>query len=198
MSNAASLPVGVILAGGSGTRLADKAGSTVGGVPIIQRVLNALRPACGSMLLVVGQRQEWPGVGIPQVHDEFSGCGPLAGIHAALKATGQPCFVVACDMPFLDSGLIRYMVRQGGGREAVVPFVRGRYEPLHALYSPQCLTPIEESLGRGNLKVADLFPRLRVRQISEEEIRRFGEPEVLFFNVNTPEELELANQRAGR
>lgn len=190
--------VGAILAGGGSRRLPGKANYVLQGVPIIQRVTNALWPVCHRVFLVVSDQEECPGIQLPRVYDGFPGCGPLGGIHAALKAAREPCLVVACDMPFLKPELLQYMIDQAKGYDAVVPCGAGRFEPLHTLYCPSCLSTIEESLRQGNLKLADLLSRLRLRKITEEEVSRFGDPRLLFFNVNTPQDLQSASQMAHR
>ncbi len=82
--------------------------------------------------------------------DEYPGRGPLAGIHAALKATGQTVFVTACDTPLLDAGLIREQVNCfREGIDALVPRHPRGFEPLHAVYTPSCLS-VAEAILREN------------------------------------------------
>lgn len=186
--------LGAILGGGKQSRLRGKGGLVVGGSPILERAIGALRSVFEEVCLVVGQEDHYPEVQLRRVRDELPDRGPLGGIHAVLKAAGRPCFVVGCDMPFLGGALIAYMTTLAEGYDAIVPSHAGGYEPLHALYSPSCLPAIEENLRQSNLKLGDLLKGLHVREVGEEEIGRFGDPRVLFFNVNTGAALEVANR----
>src|SRR5690606_34969376 len=112
---------------------------------------------------------------------------------AGLTAARWPvAFVAACDMPFLDEGLVRYMVELARDYDAVVPRLDGRREPLHAVYGKGCLSHIGGLIAEGTYAVASLFSRVRTRYVEEEEVRRFGDPERLFFNCNTPEDMARA------
>ena len=118
------------------------------------------------------------------VGDLITGTGPLGGIHTGLKEMSSVAgLVVACDMPRLDSGVLRKQCDMWctADGDALVPLVAGRPEPLHAVYGKQCLPAIEEQIKRGEYRVRALFEAVRVR---------FWEPDSAeartFANVNTP------------
>ena len=83
---------------------------------------------------------------------------------------------------------------QGVFADVVAPRIAGRWETLHACYRRVCLPPIETRLRAGRLKVADLLDEVRVLAIEEGDVARLRAPEVVFMNVNTPEELEAARR----
>ncbi len=104
--------------------------------------------------------------------------------------------VTGCDQPFLPTALLQELVRYEGV-DVVVPRLRVGLEPLCAVYSVSCLGAVEEALRSGRRKVTAFYSSVRVRYLDEEGIRRYGRPEVLFFNVNTPRDYRRALQIAG-
>lgn len=70
--------------------------------------------------------------------------------------------------------------------------VRDDLEPLCAWYSQACLPAVEKRLEAGAMKVASFLEDVRCARLSGEEVAQFGDPETLFMNVNTPEDLERA------
>jgi molybdopterin-guanine dinucleotide biosynthesis protein A len=133
---------------------------------------------------------------VETVADRFPGCGPLAGIHAALLASRHPhVFVAACDMPGLDPDVIRFLLARIGTADAVVPCWEGDVEPLHAVYAARCLPAIEASLRAGRHALRDFLAGARVDWVSEAELRAVRGAARSLTNVNTPEELAAVGGR---
>ena len=105
-------------------------------------------------------------------------------------------FVVSCDLPFLNAGLISYMIELTEGHDIVVPRLNGLVEPLDAIYSKHCLIPIKRQLDRNELKIQSFFGQVKVRYIRESEIKKYDPKGIAFFNVNTEEDLEKARLMA--
>lgn len=190
----------IVLAGGRGRRMGrDKVWLDAGGRPLIARVVERLAPLSSEVIVVRASLDgPFPPLPVRLVEDRYPGQGPLAGVHAGLSAAATPwAFVVACDMPFLDVGLIRYLALLRPGHDAVVPYPAGRPEPLHAFYHRRCLLAVEELLGRGDRALAMLHLRVRSRPVSRAELTRFDPSLDSFTNVNTPEEWERARRVAG-
>ena len=104
------------------------------------------------------------------VPDLVAGKGALGGIHSAVHHAATPhCLVVACDMPFLNAGVLRYLAEQRAGYDVVVPSVHGRSQPLHAVYGKACLRPIARRLETARLNVVSFFPDVRVREVTAED-----------------------------
>ncbi len=187
--------IGLVLAGGSSRRLGQEKGSmSVGGRPMLSRVFDAVTPVVDEMILVGGPAAP---TGIRLAPDDEPGAGPLAAIRTGMQAAlAELYLVVACDMPFVNSELLRHLLVSARDFDAAVPFVAGRDQTLCAVYSRSCLSAIVEALAAGHRRVADFFPAVSVCRLEEAELTRFGPPEVLFFNVNTPEQLVLAEQMA--
>jgi molybdopterin-guanine dinucleotide biosynthesis protein A len=184
----------------------DKLSMTVGGVPIIWRVYDVLCEACDEVV-VVGAEEAY---GLPEgtrvvrdlrAHDGSSGAGPLAGLESGLyHARYEATFVAAGDMPFVSLDLVHELLRRlrEGNAYAVVPRVGGRLEPLCAAYSRRALGTVGGALDDGVRAMRDLLGLLpEVEELREEEVREFGDPDLLLMNVNSPEHLARARGVVG-
>ena len=190
---------GVIQAGGRSVRMGGhpKALIELGGRPIIERVVAALSPAVEDMLIVTNTPELYAFLGLAMVEDVYPDHGSLGGIYSGLKAAaGGAALTVACDMPFLHSGVVQLVADRAGEGDVVIPRVGSQLETTHAAYAKACLPHIEERLIAGRLKIVEFFERVRVVEITEEDVARFRDPHVAFMNVNTPEELERARALA--
>jgi molybdopterin-guanine dinucleotide biosynthesis protein A len=199
-------PLGVLLAGGASTRYgAPKALAEVAGMRIADRALGALRDVVPEP--VVGIAND-PALGaaldVPTRPDRVPGLGPLGGIQTALHwaleegRTGALC--VSCDMPFLSHDLLRRIVDLAGrgAWDVVAPESGGPrgIEPLHAWYGPRSLPAVEAALARDDRRVVAFHGDVRVHRMPLAEVRRYGDPDVLFMNVNTPADRERAEAMA--
>jgi len=185
--------VGLLLAGGQGRRL-DKAKGwcEVGGVPIVRRALAALA-AVSDEIVAVGDAELPADMPLRQIADEAPGAGPLAAMLTGVQAASADLYVVlAWDMPFVTAELLQHLLAACQGVDAVVPHVGGRDQPLCAVYAASCQPAIERTLAEGVAKVGAFLERVSVRRLAEDELARFGDPECLFLNVNTPADLARA------
>ncbi|HCW50637.1 MAG TPA: hypothetical protein DGR79_00990 [Clostridiales bacterium] len=194
-----------VLVGGRGRRLGgtDKWSLCVGGVPQSRRVLDVLEPQFDRILLV--GRTDADGAPAVPIPDELPGAGPLGGVFSALRAAaGCSVFVFAGDMPFLSGAFIRHMLfeaeRHAGKFDLLLPRWNGYVEPLHAVYGPGCLSRLQALLARegslAGLRVVEGVKGARVLHVPEDDIKLFGDPGVLFLNLNTPADLERAETLA--
>jgi molybdopterin-guanine dinucleotide biosynthesis protein A len=183
----------VILAGGKSRRMGqDKLQLLIGGRPLLVRVCVALASRCDEILVVGGYAPD----GAHHVPDLRPGRqGPLAGIEAGLLAARhRAVFVAAGDMPFLTGDLVGYLLGLlSSDVTAVVPEFGGRLQPLCAAYEREVRSTASAALDRGTRSVRELLDTLpSVRYVHEEELRQFGDPELLLANVNSPEDLDRA------
>jgi len=148
-------------------------------------------------IVVVGSEAIPTDTDVSVIPDEIPGAGPAHGLLVGLQAVGCPvALLVAWDMPFVEAPLLRFIAEQVGEYEAAVPVVGGQPEPLCAAYRQSCV-PVLEALNRGvNVPMREVLVRLRVRWIEEHELRSFGDPTRLFFNVNTAADLATAQKMA--
>lgn len=193
----AALPVSVvILAGGRGKRLGqDKALLDFGGQPLVQYVSARLSPLSEDQVIVLRHGQVLEMDGARLVTDVLPQAGVLAGITAGLQTARYDwSLVVACDMPFLNLDLLRYMMDQRPGYDVVVPRLEVGLEPLHALYHKRCLPALWQALERNERRLISFYKALRVRYIEPPEVDQFDPERRSFYNINTLEELERAKE----
>lgn len=190
----------IVLAGGKGLRLGrDKASEIVGDSSLLQRVISSLSLFDSEIIIVTAGeqslRQSFGYTKLKIVADVYPGRGTLGGIYTGLAASDSRYnLVVACDMPFLNHDLLRYLIRLAPGFGAVVPRLGNMAEPLHAVYSKDCRVSIEALLKRDILSILELYPLVRVRYVEAEEINRFDPRHLSFFNINTEDDLDRARE----
>jgi len=195
----------VVLAGGRSRRMGrEKALLKLGSETLIETVIRRLRPLFEHVVVSTADGSSFPQLGLAEVADVYPGCGSLGGLHAGLTAAASDwVFAVACDMPLVNLDLVRQMISYLGQFDVVVPraFPRNApegdpklmyLEPLHAIYGKSCLARMEELLERRELRIFDLFDKVRVRYVEADEIRDVDPGMLSFFNINTPADLERA------
>lgn len=192
---------GVILAGGAASRYGGvpKGLERVGGRRIIDRVAESLSAVTDDLWLVANDpaAAAW----LPNARlgaDLVPGAGGLGGIHAALHHAQSAVLVVAWDMPFVPEQLLARLRALGDGADVAVPESGSRrgLEPLCAFYAPSCLPAIERSLQEGDRRVVGFHAHVRVARLPAGDVAAFGDPDMLFLNVNTPDDLVRAEAHA--
>lgn len=191
---------GAILAGGGATRFGGKAKGLelVGGKRILDRLVDAFTAALGGPPLLVANAPD-AGTWRPDlrtVADARPGLGALGGIYTAVVEAPAPVVCVAWDMPFVSESLIRALAAGLDSHDAMLPQSGGRrgMEPLCAAYGPACRDAIAESLAAGDLRAIGFHDRIRVGILPLAEVRALADPDLLFFNVNTADDLAKADQ----
>jgi molybdopterin-guanine dinucleotide biosynthesis protein A len=136
-------------------------------------------------------------VRIRTVADIYPGKGPLAGIYSGLIASSSSrAIVVGCDTPFLSVGLLEYMTQNLGESDVALPRIGEMVEPLCAVYSKNCLAPIQELLEQNELMIIKLFSMVKVKYVEEDEMNSFDPEHLSFFNINSQADLERARKLA--
>jgi molybdopterin-guanine dinucleotide biosynthesis protein A len=176
-----------ILVGGQARRFGgrDKSAFVVGGRTILSRQLDALSSLCDDTMIVGPAAVARPGVRV--AFDRVAGAGPLAGVEAALAAArDEHVLVLACDMPFVTTAFLGYLLSLAPDAEAIVPRTDRGYHPLCAVYSRACLDRVTRRLTKGQLALKGLLGDLQVQAVGRDAIARYGIAERLLANVNTP------------
>ena len=188
---------GVILAGGKSKRMGtNKAFLEINGRSMIDQIVDIFKDTFEEVILVTKSPIEYLHLDLRIVTDLIPNKGALGGLYTGLfYASFQHIFVTACDMPFLNKGFIDYMVSKAGNFDAVVPLSSDGLQPIHAIYSKRCIRHIEALLELDDLKITNLYPKVRIREISPHEILSFDPKSSLFFNINTPEDLEKVRRK---
>ena len=177
----------VILAGGLSRRMGrDKASLPAGDGTLIEHLARRLAPVVGETIVAGGPgRYHLPGVTL--VDDSYPGLGPLAGMHAGLRAARYPrVWVVGCDLPDADPALASLLYGLAADVDAVVPRIDGEPQGVCAVYDRALASRIESLLAAGERRIKMLLKASKVRYVTPEELR-VVDPELRSFrNINTP------------
>jgi molybdopterin-guanine dinucleotide biosynthesis protein A len=186
----------ILLAGGKSSRMGkDKAKLKLdGGLMVLQSIAGKLLMISDEVIVATdGRRYEGLDAGVRWVDDVYPGAGSLVGLYSGLReARSDYALVVACDMPFLNLDLLRYMISLPRGYDALAPKIDDKIETLHAIYSKSCLPLIERMLEAGHKAIIDIFPRVQAVYLSREIIERYDPGCRSLFNINSPEQLAEA------
>ena len=187
-----------VLAGGKSSRMGrEKALLRVENEALIARVIAVLNPIFPQICVITAEEVVALAANREAVSDHFPNRGPLGGIQAALDQFQAPTFIVACDMPHLCGAFIEFLSQNLEG-EALVPCGESGAEPLHAVYTPDCL-PIFEDFLRAEAKVPSMrrvLSSIDAHFVPVETAREFDPTLRCFSNWNTPEDLIQAPERA--
>jgi molybdopterin-guanine dinucleotide biosynthesis protein A len=185
-----------IQAGGLSERIGvDKALLPLADIPLIEHVLNRVSGLGDDLLITTNHPESFAYLGIRTAPDLLPHSGAVIGLHSALSAA-QHDYVLSlgCDMPFLNRNLIEHMISLTGKADVIVPFYKGEYEPFHAIYSRNCIAAIEDMLKENQARMVNIYERVGVFTVSEREINLIDPSGLSFFNINTPEDLVLAEE----
>ncbi len=191
MAPAASQVTGVVLAGGRGRRMGgnDKGLVELAGRPLIEHVLEGLRPQVGALLINVNRNHEtYATYGERLVDDALTGFqGPLAGFAAAMQAADTPWILtVPCDGPLLPPDLLSRLstALEGDDAELAVAHDGERLQPVYALLPVSLYPSLTRFLDAGDRKIDLWYARHRMARAD------FSDCPDLFNNINTPEQRE--------
>jgi molybdopterin-guanine dinucleotide biosynthesis protein A len=189
---------GFILVGGASSRMGkDKAQLMFGDLTAVELIGRSLNSITHSVHTVGGSEARVKT--LANIPDLRSNWGPLAGIESALRhakdAKAAQCVVVGCDFPFVTAELFNYLLRTKEA-DAVIPMQDdGRAQPLCAVYRVKpCLIATAEALAAGQHSPRALLDRVRAVYVPFHEIAHLEGAKNFFFNVNTPENYQLAQR----
>jgi molybdopterin-guanine dinucleotide biosynthesis protein A len=190
---------GVILAGGRNSRFKgeDKAFVHVEGVPMVERVMGRLGEIFTDIIAVTNSPERYSSFNnLLCTPDIYRGTGPLGGIHAAMKKSGTPfIFVVSCDMPYLDPGLIKRQIRhfmKSGDIDALIPRINSGFEPLHAIYRTRLAVDLEQFLDTSSDYSILLF--LENKTVEWFDLQGTPREKKAFININRPSDIPGSDQ----
>ncbi len=186
-----------IQAGGKSQRMGrDKALIPLAGTPLIERVLALVQDLGTEILITTNQPEPLRYLGLRLVPDLVPGQGALPGLQTALhSAQHDRVLVVACDMPFLNPSLLSYMIDLDTDADVVIPRWEQEWEPFHAVYRPRtCIPAINAALQAGEHRMITFFNRIHTQPIDESRIREYDPDGLSFFNINSPADLQTAEE----
>ena len=186
-----------ILAGGASSRMGtDKSQLLIAEQTLIQRIANTLFQVFSSVTIVGREVEDSR---LKTATDIYPNWGALGGLHAALKACSTEwAFVIACDLPFVSTEMIKSLIKIKDGYDAVVPIQPdGRPQPLSSMYKvTACLQPAGQLIEAGKRRPLDLLDTVNTRWVSFSELSQLTDSQNFFLNINTPEDYYEATQRA--
>ncbi|MBX3053776.1 MAG: molybdenum cofactor guanylyltransferase [Caldilineaceae bacterium] len=184
-------------------------------VPLIRHIASRLLPLAGKLVVIANDpaiRAAVEPLGAICLADSYPDTGPLGGLATGLAVCEGWAICVACDLPFVQPGVFRFLLQQAGDDwDAVIPFVGGqlpggplageqpiggRPQPLHALYHRRCLPAVQSALQAGKRRMDSFLADVRVRSVAEDALRPFDPSLRSFVNVNTPQEWAAASGQA--
>jgi molybdopterin-guanine dinucleotide biosynthesis protein len=188
---------GAVIGGGAASRYGGRLKGLfeVGGRRILDRAVESLERATGAKPTIIANA---PGAAswrpdLEVVPDVLTGQGALGGILTAVERLA-PVLCVAWDMPFVPAELLAALAALLDGADAALPESDSRrgLEPLCAAYGGACGPAIRAALERGDARAVGFHPHVRVARLPREAVLQYGDPDVLFFNVNTADDLARA------
>jgi len=182
---------GIILSGGKSVRMGEnKAFIEIDGVPIIHRIVNLFKELFQETIIVTNQKELFSNFNSKIHTDLIPDKGALGGLYTGVFfANFSNSFCVACDMPFINRSLVQYLIKHIEGYDVIVPQTKDGLQPLHAIYSKNCLDPLKNTIEKGKYKIIDFYNLVKLKVIKEEEFAFLDPLRESFINVNTPEEL---------
>lgn len=182
----------VILAGGKSRRMKkDKMELLIGNETFLQSAVNRFNGCFDNVFVSVGDPIKYSGISAEMLADIYKGCGPMSGLHAALKQTEEDgVFLVAADMPYADPLAAKRIIELAGSNDiCLMASGSSRFEPLFGYYSQNILPLVENALQSGNYKIADLLDKASLRLVTTAELGNLWN-EKLLLNINYPEDYE--------
>ncbi|MBR6653765.1 MAG: molybdenum cofactor guanylyltransferase [Oscillospiraceae bacterium] len=182
----------VILAGGKSSRMGqDKTQLIYHGKTLLAGAVERFSASFDNVYLSIGAPEKYPDIKAERVIDLYPGCGPMAGLHAALlKTPDEGVFLAAADLPFSSpAAALKIIEICGDNASAVIVRENGKFEPAFGYYTKPLLPFIEECLANGKYRMMQLFDVLPCRQVSPAELGELWREDML-DNLNYPEDYE--------
>jgi molybdenum cofactor guanylyltransferase len=192
----------IVLAGGKSKRLGrNKVVEIIGQQSLIERVISVLSCFKSEIIVVKAKESVLPELikypEVKVVEDIFPGKGSLGGLYTGLvNSKTFSNLVVACDMPFVNPALLKYMFGLTESYDVVIPRINDTLEPLHAVYSRNCISPIEYLIEQDRLSILELYKMVSVKYIESAEVEKLDPRHLSFFNINTESDLAAGKELA--
>lgn len=181
---------GIILAGGKSARMGNEKGlMLLAGKPLISYAIEALQPICNN-LFISTNNHEYKKFGIKLVEDQIKDIGPMGGIYSCLKVSENIYnLVLSCDMPLVSSAFLNYLLVNGEGFLAAVPWYGNNFfEPMCAYYHKNVVPFLQQNIDAQHYKLPEILKREEVNKLLFEKITENFDHHI-FTNINTPDQL---------
>ncbi|UKN03201.1 molybdenum cofactor guanylyltransferase [Paracrocinitomix mangrovi] len=176
----------ILLAGGKSSRMGeDKGLMSLFGKPMAEYVLEKVNELTNNVIIIT-ENSNYSQFGYPIYKDLIKNCGPLGGIYTGLmKSEHDLNLIVSCDIPYVKSGLIKFLYYQTEDFEVTVPMYNDRIHPLIGFYKKSCIEKIKYNLDEEKYKVADVFKYCKTNVVDTDEF-----DEIVFKNVNSKKDIQ--------
>src|SRR6056297_400207 len=195
LSRGGSIMNAIILAGGKSSRFgSNKALYKINQKPMLVNIVEKLSPIFKKIYIIGDQKDKYEEIrGTVYLRDKIPDKGPLGGLYTGLSVSGsQYNYLQACDMPFVSQEYLRYMkghIISNKNYEAFIPEKNGYLEPFVGIYDKNIMDKILELIKKEKLNFDNLFEKIKIKKIDEEEIAKIADTERIFFNINKKEDL---------
>lgn len=193
------MATGIILAGGTSKRMpGDKAFMEISGKPVINIELDVMEGIFEEILIVGNSERiemlaRYEREGVRVLEETVRGKGAIGGVLSGLELSGSDeVFITACDMPFMKRKAVEFILAALPGYMVAVPSTPEGLEPLHAAYHKDCVEVLRNQLGRGELKITDIFEKVPVNYVPWETLKQFDPSARLLMNINSPDDMKRA------
>lgn len=186
-----NLMTAYVLAGGKSSRMgADKGLILLNEKPMIHYVIEQLKPLCRNIFIVTNN-SEYKKLGFECIEDEIKNIGPAGGIFSALNHTNTPHnFIVSCDMPFIRTKGIEYIMMHSLDHEITIPVFENHLQPMCGVYNKNILDKWQSLILKDERKLQSMVKLFLLKQLELDYNILFDAN--FFKNINTPEELKDA------
>ena len=183
----------IILSGGKSVRMGEnKAFIKIDGISIINRIVTLFNELFEEIIIVTNEKELFFSLDSKIYPDLIPDKGALGGLYTGIFFSTFPfSFCVACDMPFINKSIVHYLIQNLKEYDVIVPRTKDGLQPLHAIYSKNCLRPIKNIIEQGKYKILDFYHLVRVKIVDEEDFIQLDPKRESFLNINTPDELNL-------
>jgi molybdopterin-guanine dinucleotide biosynthesis protein A len=167
---------------------------------LLDRQLAVLRNVVDRTIIIADDSAPYRASGVPVIPDLAPHGGALGAIYTAIQsARTERTLIVACDMPFLSVPFLDYLVAAGESADIAIPRPARGYEPLCATYSRRCANGVLDLIEAGRLRLSGVagIAGLTIRELGPDELAHFGRDDMLFFNINTPDDYTRATDLEG-
>lgn len=184
-----------ILAGGQSSRMGrDKSFVELNGHPLIAHVIKQVSQLALPIMIIANQTEAYQPFNLPVFTDVLPTRSSLGGLYSALyHSPSDYTLCVACDMPYLNPGLLKYLVSVCRNYDAVVPVIGEYPQGLHAIYRKTCLTTLLQQIENDSLRLRDFYGLVNTCWITEDKLLQFDTDLKSFMNINTPDALRAAH-----
>ncbi|MGH7544351.1 MAG: molybdenum cofactor guanylyltransferase [Gemmatimonadota bacterium] len=193
---AATIDAVLVLAGGEGRRLGGpKAWLEWQERPLLLHLLGRLHGLADRLPLVAaGRGMDLPPGPYDRVDDAVPGVGPLGGLVAGLGVLERTfplaqVAVAACDGPFADPRLFRFLAGVAPEADVVLPEHAGRLHPLAAVWRARAAGACRRALELGERRVLGALDDLNPVIVPSGDFPAGLDPERILLNLNDRSDL---------